>query len=136
MIKLFENIIIVWCISFSHTILIAQDISITQDSSLLKRSENYENQFWNNLEQFRSHVLFQIDNNGYAEYTDAEAKELGYSSALGLAIYHTLDEMYSLSWVLDATQNDLHRDKYAELAKEFIDLIVDGVITGQGTASG
>jgi hypothetical protein len=135
-INLFKQLIIVMYISFSNTFLTAQDISITQDSILLELSENYEDQFWVNLEKFRNHVLHQIGNSGYNDYTDARARELGYSSAMGLVVYHTLDEMYSLSWVLDATRNDINRERYAELAKEFLDIIVDAIITGQGTTSG
>jgi hypothetical protein len=130
------QLIIFLSISLSNNILKAQDNSITQDSNLLQISDNYENQFWSNLEKFRDHILQQIGNNGYNDYTDARARELGYSSAMGLAVYHILDEMYSLSWVLDATRDDTHREKYAALAKEFLDIIVNAIVSGQGTASG
>lgn len=91
------------------------------------KSLSYEEQIWQERQHFETHVVGKLGNT--LSFPD-------YSSAQGWAVYHTLSDLYSLSWAIDATGDESHRSAYAVLGKKFLDITVPMIATGAGTTSG
>jgi hypothetical protein len=106
------------------------DPTLTTDSASLQRALTYEQQFWDNRELFHRHVKIQLDP---PEYTDRAARDLGYSSGLGLAAYHTNDELTALARMIEVARDPTRRAVYAAMGVEFLRILVPAIATGAGT---
>lgn len=106
------------------------DPTLTTDSVSLEKALAYEEQFWAHRERFRQHVLFQIDP---PYYTDATARELGYSSGMGLAAYHTNDELTSLARMIEVSRDPERRAFYAAMGVQFLQILIPAIVAGEGT---
>jgi uncharacterized protein YjdB len=106
------------------------DPTLTTDPASLLKAQAYEQQFWDKRDLFRRHVMAQLDP---PVYTDAEARALGYSSGMGLAAYHTNDELTALARMIEVARDPTRRAAYAAMGVEFLQILVPAIATGEGT---
>lgn len=106
---------------------VSAETSCEGDPALQAKSLSYESQIWQERQRFETHVMGKLSNT---------ISFPGYSSAQGWAIYHTLSDLYSLSWAIDVTGDESHRSTYAALGKKFLDITVPMIATGAGTTTG
>jgi len=101
-------------------------LAITPNSVMRTKGLGYEEEVWQQRDDFRNHVLMKLAN--AVHWAD-------YSSAQGWAIYHTLGDLFSLSWAIDVTDDEARRDAYAAIGKEILDITVPIIGTELGTCS-
>ncbi len=106
------------------------DLALTTNADVLKRARSYEQLIWEKRQLLKEHVLSQYNESG----SDADARDSGYSSKMGLASYHTFDELYSLSFAIDVTGDPSRKEEYAKIGIELLDILVPAVGKGKGTA--
>jgi uncharacterized protein YjdB len=106
------------------------DPTLTTDPIALQRALEYEQQFWDHRELFRQQVMVQINP---PWYSDDQARDLGYSSGMGLAAYHTNDELTALARMIEVARDPERRAAYAAMGVEFLEILVPAIVTGEGT---